>query len=35
MAKKIVALDSLIQKTPPLAKFDEEYRAELKEWMGE
>ena len=28
--------DSLIQKPPPLAaKLDEEYRAELKEWMGE
>ena len=35
MAKKIVVSDSLIQKPPPLAELDEEYRAELKEWMGE
>ena len=31
---KIVVSDSLIRKPPPLAELDEEYRAELKEWMG-
>ena len=36
MAKKIVVSDSLIRKPPPLAELvvDEEYRAELKEWIG-
>jgi len=33
MAKKIVVSDSLIRNPPPLAELDEEYWAELKEWM--
>ena len=35
MADKIIVSPSLIRTPPPLAEFDEEYRAELKEWMGE
>ena len=35
MADKIIVSPSLIRKPPPLAELDEEYRAELKEWMGE
>ena len=35
MANKIVVSDSLIRNSPPpLAELEEEYWAELKEWMG-
>ena len=34
MANKIIVLFSVTSKSPPLAKLDEEYHAELKQWMG-
>jgi len=33
--RRVVVSPSLIRKPPPLEEMDEEYRAKLKEWMGD